>query len=139
MNIAITRFYNVYGPKEITSGKWAAVIGLWREQVKSGKPISIVGDGKQKRDFTHVDEIIKALVSLIKSESISDDAWELGTGVNYSINDVASMFVEKFNTKIIYIDNQPGNYRETLRKNEKSIENLNFNPEDKLYKYIMSL
>jgi UDP-glucose 4-epimerase len=139
MNIAITRFYNVYGPKEITSGKWAAVIGLWREQVKSGKPISIVGDGKQKRDFTHVDEIIKALVSLIKSESISDDAWELGTGVNYSINEVASMFVEKFNTKIIYIDNQPGNYRETLRKNEKSIENLNFNPEDKLYKYIMSL
>ena len=49
------------------------------------------------------------------------------------------MFVERFNTKLKYIDDQPGNYRETLRKNTLSMDKLNFNPSDKLYKYIMSL
>ena len=139
MNIQITRFYNVYGPHEITEGKWAAVIGLWRNQVKQGKPITIVGDGEQKRDFTHVDQIIDALVSLIDADQITDDAWELGTGLNYSINDVAAMFVEKFAAKIIYVDDQPGNYRETLRKNIDSLNKLNWSPNDLLYNYIMSL
>lgn len=139
MNITITRFYNVYGPKEITSGKWAAVIGFWRDQIKRGEPITVVGDGNQRRDFTHVDDIIKALITLISSNKKTDDAWELGTGVNYSINEVASVFVKKFKTKIIYLKDQPGNYKETLRKNTESLEILNWSPEDKLYKYIMSL
>tara|TARA_B100001057_G_C22787488_1_gene926216 strand:+ start:152 stop:997 length:846 start_codon:yes stop_codon:yes gene_type:complete len=139
MNIAITRFYNVYGPKEIVSGQWAAVIGVWRNQVNNGEPITIVGDGEQRRDFTHVEDIVKALISLIKNNNLNIDAWELGTGVNYSINEVASMFVKKFNSKVKYIDDQPGNYRETLRKDSISLENLDWNPEDKLFKYIMSL
>ncbi|MEK9781077.1 MAG: NAD-dependent epimerase/dehydratase family protein [Gammaproteobacteria bacterium] len=139
MNIAVTRFYNVYGPREILSGQWAAVIGVWRNQVKNGEPITIVGDGEQRRDFTHVDDIIKALISLINNDNINIDAWELGTGVNYSINEVASMFVKKFNSEIKYIDDQPGNYRETLRKDSISLENLNWSPRDKLFKYIMSL
>tara|TARA_B100000575_G_scaffold46581_1_gene33716 strand:- start:3422 stop:4267 length:846 start_codon:yes stop_codon:yes gene_type:complete len=139
MNIAITRFYNVYGPKEIVSGQWAAVIGVWRNQVKNGEPITIVGDGEQRRDFTHVDDIVKALISLIHNKNLNIDAWELGTGVNYSINEVASMFVKKFSTEVKYIDDQPGNYRETLRKDSMSLVNLNWNPEDKLFRYIMSL
>ena len=49
------------------------------------------------------------------------------------------MFVEKFNTKIKYIDDQPGNYRETLRKNVESLNKLNWSPNDLLYNYIMSL
>ena len=139
LNIQITRFYNVYGPNEITEGKWAAVIGIWRNQIINGLPITIVGDGEQRRDFTHVDDITQALESLILSKENDEDAWELGTGVNYSINQVASMFVTKFNVELKYIDNQPGNYRETLRKNVKSLDKLNFSPEDKLYNYIMSL
>ena len=139
LNIQITRFYNVYGPNEITEGKWAAVIGIWRNQIINGLPITIVGDGEQRRDFTHVDDITQALESLILSKENDEDAWELGTGVNYSINQVASMFVTKFNVELKYIDNQPGNYRETLRKNVKSLDKLNFSPKDKLYNYIMSL
>jgi nucleoside-diphosphate-sugar epimerase len=93
----------------------------------------------KKRDFTHVDQIIDALVSLIDADQITDDAWELGTGLNYSINDVAAMFVKKFAAKIIYVDDQPGNYRETLRKNVESLNKLNWSPNDLLYNYIMSL
>ncbi|MEY2914037.1 MAG: Prochlorococcus phage [Cyanobacteriota bacterium] len=57
-NIEIARFYNVYGPNEITEGEWAAVIGKWRGQIAEGKPITIVGDGEQRRDFTHIDDIV---------------------------------------------------------------------------------
>jgi UDP-glucose 4-epimerase len=61
MDIEIVRFYNVYGPGEIVDGDWAAIIGKWRRQVRDGEPITIVGDGEQKRDFTHIDDIIDGL------------------------------------------------------------------------------
>jgi UDP-glucose 4-epimerase len=80
-----------------------------------------------------------ALESLMSYDKNDEDVWELGTGVNYSINEVASFFVKKFNVKLEYLDDMPGNYRETLRKNLKSTNKLNFKPSDKLYKYIMSL
>jgi len=64
LKIQIVRFYNVYGPNEITEGDWAAVIGLWRNQVALGQPITIVGDGEQRRDFTHVDDIVDGLIKI---------------------------------------------------------------------------
>ena len=139
MDIEITRFYNVYGPKEIINGKWAAVIGIWRRQIKNGEPLTIVGDGEQRRDFTHVDDIVDALINLMNTSQSNEDAWELGTGVNYSINQVASFFVKRFNTDVTFIDDQPGNYKNTLRKDKRSLTDLNWDPKDKLYKYIMSL
>ena len=54
VDVEICRFYNVYGPKEIVDGDWAAVIGIWRNQVNNNQKITIVGDGEQRRDFTHV-------------------------------------------------------------------------------------
>ena len=60
-DIEIVRFYNVYGPKEVIDGDWAAVIGIWRRQIRDNQPITIVGDGEQRRDFTHVDDIVDGL------------------------------------------------------------------------------
>ena len=54
----ICRFYNVYGPGEIIDGDWVMVIGIWRRPVRDGEKITIVGDGEQRRDFTHVDDIV---------------------------------------------------------------------------------
>ena len=68
-----------------------------------------------------------------------EDAWELGTGKNYSINEVADMFVEKFGCEKQYIPNQKGNYKETLRENNDAIERLGWQPTDKLKQYIQSL
>lgn len=138
-NIEIARFYNVYGPKEIVDGDWAAVIGIWRRQVRNGEPITIVGDGEQKRDFTHVGDIVDALYKIGFSDEKHDDAWELGTGKNYSINEVYQMFNEKFNIPCVYLDDQKGNYRETLRENNDAIDRLGWNPTDKLKEYIDSL
>jgi UDP-glucose 4-epimerase len=139
MNIEIARFYNVYGPNEVVDGDWAAVIGIWRRQIRDGEKITIVGDGEQRRDFTHVDDICDALWRIgIKNEK-HEDAWELGTGINYSINEVYQIFKEKFGVESINIPDQPGNYRKTLRENDDSLERLGWSPSDLLKDYILSL
>lgn len=139
MDIEIVRFYNVYGPFEIKHGKWAAVIGLWRGLAESGKKITIVGDGEQRRDFTHVDDIIDGLIKIAFSKHSEEDAWELGSGKNYSLNEVYSFFQKKFNVDKIYINDQNGNYRKTLREKDNALEKLNWKPEDKLERYILNL
>jgi len=138
-NIQIARFYNVYGPYEITEGKWAAVIGKWRGQIQNGEPITIVGDGEQRRDFTYVGDIIDGLVKIGFLDENHDDAWELGTGFNYSLNEVAQLFVDKFGCEIKRIPNQSGNYKETKRENNDALNRLEWNPKDTLKQYIDNL
>jgi UDP-glucose 4-epimerase len=136
----IARFYNVYGPNELVDGKWAAVIGIWRHQVESGLPITIVSDGEQRRDFTHVDDIVDGLYRIGTSNEKHEDAWELGTGMNYSINEVFGFFKEKFGElEKIHLPDQLGNYRKTLRVNDDTLERLGWKPSDKLREYIQSL
>jgi UDP-glucose 4-epimerase len=136
----ICRFYNVYGPNELVDGKWAAVIGIWRHQINNNLPITIVGDGEQRRDFTHVDDIVDGLYRVGMSSEKHEDAWELGTGINYSINEVFDMFEERFKgVKKIHIPDQSGNYRSTLRENFDTLNRLGWNPSDKLHSYIQSL
>jgi UDP-glucose 4-epimerase len=140
LDVEITRFYNVYGPDEIVDGDWAAVIGIWRRQVRDGEKITIIGDGEQRRDFTHVVDIVDALYKLGTSSEKHEDAWELGTGTNYSINEVYEMFKEKFpHIESVYLPDQPGNYRKTLRENDDTLERLDWKPEDRLREYIQTL
>ena len=139
LDAEICRFYNVYGPNEIIEGDWAAVIGIWRRQVRDNQPITIIGDGEQRRDFTHVVDIVDALYKVGTGDEKHEDAWELGTGVNYSINEVYGMFKEKFSSESIYLPDQPGNYRKTLRENDDTLERLDWKPEDRLKDYIQTL
>ncbi len=62
MPYAITYFYNVYGNREISTGKYATLIALFKEKFKNGEPLTIVSPGTQKRNFTHIDDIINGLV-----------------------------------------------------------------------------
>ena len=136
----ICRFYNVYGQDEIIEGDWAAVIGIWRRQVRDGEKITIVGDVEQIRDFTHVIDIVDGLYKVGMGSEKHEDAWELGCGVNYSINEVYGMFKEKFQKiESIYLPDQPGNYRKTLRENDDTLVRLGWKPEDRLRDYIQSL
>lgn len=136
LNAEIARFYNVYGPGELVNSETAAVIGIWRTAIQEGKPIKIHGDGEQRRDFTHVDDIVDGLLRIAESDEKHEDAWELGTGKNYSINEVAEMFGE---VKKVHVEEVKGNYRETLRLNNDAIDRLNWHPADRLENYINSL
>lgn len=139
VNVEISRFYNVYGPGENIDKKFGNVIGIWTAQIKKNEPITIVGDGNQKRDFTHVADIVSGIIAIADSNKIHDDAWELGSGVNYSVNDLLSMFKEKFNVNSHFVEDQPGNFRESIRVNDDSLELLNWYPKDRLKDYINSL
>ena len=139
VNVEIARFYNVYGPGESIDEKYGNVIGIWRSKVIKGLPLPIVGDGNQKRDFVHVYDVVDGLIKIGFSKLNHDDAWELGTGVNYSINQVFTYFKNRFNVESINIPDQPGNYRQTLRENDDSLELLNWKPEDRLKDHIYQL
>lgn len=131
----IVRFYNVYGPGELVDSHMAAVIGIFRNQIKNNQPLTIFGDGEQRRDFTHIDDIVDGLIRVAESDEKHEDAWELGTGKNYSINEVAEMF----NTEVTYLPDVRGNYRETIRINNDAIERLGWQPKDRLKEYIKNL
>lgn len=139
VNAEIARFYNVYGPNETLDEVHGNVIGIWQTKIKKGIPVPIVGDGNQRRDFTHVSDIVAGLIKIALSDIIHNDAWELGTGINYSINELYDMFNEKFNIKSMNIPDQKGNYKVTLRENDDMLSKLNWKPKDRLKNHISNL
>lgn len=126
-----TRFYNVYGPYQLEEGGYTTLIGKWINNIKNGLPCEIYGDGEQKRDFTHVDDIIDALI-LIMEKKAYGNTFELGKGKNYSINNVAEMF----EINPIYSPPKPGEARNTLCKDILAKEILGWEPKKELVDYV---
>ena len=91
INYAITYFYNVYGPREISTGKYATLIALFKEKIKNGEPLTIVSPGTQKRNFTHVDDIINGLIAVGKDGY--GDEFGIGSGEAFTIIEVAEMYL----------------------------------------------
>ena len=135
----IARFYNVYGPRENRDEKFGNVIGIWTSKAMKGESLPIVGDGMQRRDFTHVNDIVDGLIKIGFSDTFQEDGWELGTGNNYSVNELFEMFRLRFGSKSHLIPDQPGNYKKTLRKNNKLIDLLDWCPKDQLANHIKNL
>jgi UDP-glucose 4-epimerase len=131
LNTTICRFYNVYGPHHIRSGTYATVIGIFENQYLNNKPLTIVGDGEQRRDFTHIDDIVDGLISCV-GKNHKGEIFELGSGVNYSINELAKMF----NCKTKYIPQRPGEYDVTLCDYSKAEKQLGYKPKGDLKDYV---
>ena len=140
LDLQIARFYNVYGPLERVDQINGNVIGIWRSRIQSGLPLQIVGDGEQTRDFIHVSDIVDGLIKIAESNADINDAWELGSGNQYSINKLFSYFKNKFpDLKSEMIDDQPGNFRSSILINNEVSKKLNWNPKDRLEDYINNL
>ena len=139
LDVQIARFYNVYGDGESLDETYGNVIGIWRKKILTGQKLPIVGDGEQRRDFTHVDDIVDGLIKIAFGTEKHEDAWELGSGVNYSVNELFSFFKEKFDCKSTFIPDQKGNYRETLNTNLDAEKYLGWKPKNRLKDYIQSL
>jgi len=134
LRYSITRFYNVYGPYQLLEGGYTTLIGKWINNINKSLPCEIYGDGEQTRDFTHVDDIIDALILIIEKEAYGNK-FELGRGENISINKVAKMF--KINP--IYKNSKPGEARDTLCKNKTAHKILNWTPKKNLIDFIKHL
>ena len=126
----ICRFYNVYGPYQLTEGEYCTLIGIFETQYKNNEPLTITGDGEQRRDFTHVDDIVDGLV--LAANDIFFYYYELGRGKNYSVNEIA----EAFGGPIKYIDERPGEMRETLCEDTNASDILGWNPKRDVIDFI---
>jgi UDP-glucose 4-epimerase len=97
------RFFNVYGPRSRTTGVYGAVFGVFLAQKLHKKPFTVVGDGKQTRDFTYVEDIAKALYTAANS-SLTGESFNVGSSGHYSVN----RLVELLGGDVIYIPKRPG-------------------------------
>ena len=135
---AICRFYNVYGEYQLTEGDYCTLIGIFERQYKNGEPFTVTGDGEQRRDFTHVDDIVDGLVrcgfSLYDACALSGESFELGNGKNYSVNEIVDAFGKNYQTQ--YIDARPGEMRETLNTDTKAREVLGWKPKGDIIEFI---
>ena len=131
---SIARFYNVYGPHQLTKGGYATLIGRWLNNIENGHECEIYGDGSKRRDFTHVDDIVHGLIKIMLNQSFGH-VFEFGRGKNYSVNEVADMF----NIKPKYTDDKPGEAQETLADYSLAKQKLNWEPKKNLKDYIDNL
>lgn len=88
LDITILRYFNVYGKRQLLEGDYATVIGIFMRQAERGEKLTIVGDGKQRRDFTYVKDVVRANICALKA---GFDIYNIGTGNNYRIKDVAKL------------------------------------------------
>ncbi|WP_345992890.1 NAD-dependent epimerase/dehydratase family protein [Sulfurimonas sp. HSL-1716] len=126
---AIVYFYNVYGKREIQTGRYATLIALFKEKMKKGEPLTIVSPGTQKRNFTHVDDIINGLV--LVGENGYGDEFGIGSPEAYSVKEIAEMF----GGKIEMLPERKGN-RMTADVVTAKTEALGWKPSRTIREYI---
>ena len=131
---SVVRFYNVYGPYQLTEGGYTTLIGRWLNNIKNDLPCEIYGDGEKRRDFTHVDDIVEGLIQIMEQKEYNH-IFELGRGKNYSVNEVANMM----GILPIYKENKPGEAQDTLADSSWANIILNWEPRINLEDYIKTL
>jgi UDP-glucose 4-epimerase len=131
VSTVIARFFNVYGPRNPLIGEYTPIIAKFEQFKKQGKPLTVVGDGEQKRDFTHVYDICEGLIRLSEKEW-EGEVFNLGTGINYSINEL----VEMFECEKTHLPARPGEAKETKADITKTTLKTGWKPVHKLKDYI---
>jgi len=109
------RYFNVYGDRQPLKGQYAPVIGLFLKQHEEGKPLTVVGDGSQRRDFTHISDVVEANILASELTDGFGEVYNIGYGSNYSIIDIANMI----SNDVKFIPSRIGEVQETLASNEK--------------------
>lgn len=118
------RFFNVYGPRSRTSGTYGAVFGVFLAQKLNNKPFTIVGDGKQTRDFTFVSDIADACITAAKNDNAIGQIMNVGSGNTYSVN----LLTQLLGGEVIYIPKRPGEPDCTFADITKITKVLNWKP-----------
>ena len=124
-NSVTLRYFNVYGPREPLRGRYAPVVGLFKRQKREGSPITIVGDGTQKRDFTYISDVVNANILAAESNHSGHKIYNIGTGKSISINRLASLI----GGNVVYIDKRPAEVHETLADIALTSRDIGWKPE----------
>jgi hypothetical protein len=113
------RYFNVYGERQPIKGHYAPVVGLFLRQARVGKPMTIIGDGLQTRDFTHVSDVLAAnmLASATQNKRAYGEIFNIGTGKSYSIIELVDMIKGDF----IHVEKRKAECRDVLADNSNDI------------------
>jgi len=129
------RYFNVYGERQPLKGQYAPVIGIFLRQRGDNEPLTIVGDGEQRRDFTHVSDVVQANV-LAATVEVDDEhygkLYNVGNGINYSVNEIADII----SSNQVNIPPRIGESRVTLADNTKLKTTFGWNPKVNLIEWI---
>lgn len=131
----IFRYFNVYGERSPTTGQYAPVIGIFLRQKNANEPLTIVGDGSQRRDFVHVHDVVNANI-LAALTNIPDEyygqVYNIGSGENISILEIAKIISDNY----VHIPSRDGEAKTTLSCIHKAKTLLNWQPNVKLLEWI---
>ena len=137
LDTVIFRYFNVYGERQPVRGQYAPVIGIFLRQLEAGQPLTIVGDGEQRRDFTYVKDIVNANIMAALSNADKEaygQVYNVGSGVNYSVNEVAEMI----SNNVKYIPPRLGEARISLANIDKIYKTFAWKPQQSLEKWVKS-
>jgi UDP-glucose 4-epimerase len=129
----IFRYFNVYGNREPLKGPYAPVVGLFLRQHRAGQPLTIVPDGTQRRDFTHVEDVVQAnLLAMEVDHEHYGEVFNVGTGTNHSVLELAAMISD--NT--VEVEPRIGEAYITLANNQKIRDVLGWAPTKHIGDYV---
>lgn len=127
------RYFNVYGPNQPTKGEYAPVIGLWLKQLQNNQPLTVVGDGSQRRCFTHVDDVVKANILAATTElKRYGEIFNIGSPISYSIKEIA----QAISPNITYLPKRPAEAQDTQAFCFKASDQLNWKAEINLMDWL---
>lgn len=126
------RYFNIYGPGMSHDGAYSLVLSVWKNQFDKGLPLTVTNDGKQKRDFTHVDDVVQAnVLAALTDKKLKGQSFNVGTGRSFSMNEVVEMIGHPF----VYGEKRLEPF-ETLADNSKIRAQLGWNPTKELRQFI---
>jgi len=136
LETVILRYFNIYGERQPIKGQYAPVIGIFQRQKRDGEKHTIVGTGKQRRDFTHVSDAVEANILAATAENktlpIAGEIFNVGSGKNHSILEVSAFIGGPYT----FVPPRPGEAETTLANISKINVTLNYNPKTSLEDWV---
>jgi UDP-glucose 4-epimerase len=124
------RYFNVFGPRQDPMSQYAAVIPKFITALAEGKPPTIYGDGEQSRDFTYIENVVRANLLAAHAEGAAGEMMNFACGERYTLNEILEKLqkIMKTDIKPIFADSRPGDVKHSLADTRKSRELLGYTP-----------
>ena len=134
LETVVLRYFNVFGERSPTRGQYAPVIGIFKRQRDAGEPLTIVGDGSQKRDFVHVEDVARAnyIAAVSSFENHIGEVFNVGSGKNYYIKEIANVISDNQ----VHISERNGEANATLADISKIDSVIGWKPKINVLKWI---